>query len=53
MQQIEMRIKDLDKDDHDVYSQLKQQIQQDQYAMAESPYGDNEVEDNEKSETKK
>ena len=53
IQQIEMQIRDIDKDDNDYYSQLKTQIQQEQFSMAESRYGDVHVEDTEKSETKK
>ena len=53
IQQIEMQIRDIDKDDNDYYSQLKTQIQQEQFSMAESRYGDVQVEDIEKSETKK
>ena len=48
-----MQIRDIDKDDNDYYSQLKTQIQQEQFSMAESRYGDVQVEDIEKSETKK
>ena len=48
-----MQIRDIDKDDNDYYSQLKTQIQQEQFSMAESRYGDVHVEDTQKSETKK
>ena len=42
-QQIEMQIRDLDKEDNDYYNQLKTAIQQEQFNMAESRHGDIKV----------
>ena len=44
-QQIEMQIRDLDKEDNDYYNQLKTAIQQEQFNMAESRHGDIKVDD--------
>ena len=44
-QQIEMQIRDLDKEDDDYYNQLKTAIQQEQFNMAESRHGDIKVDD--------
>lgn len=44
-QQIEMQIRDLDKEDNDYYNKLKTAIQREQFDMAESRYGDIKVDD--------